>query len=125
MMTGTDTGSCRTPWDRAAATATSFALPRGGGQPMPGRPVPHRQYRMARAERRRAAARRRHDIPPGTRGDPTVGFRHSCRFPAPSVSRALFGQRGVHHLLGLAEDGVQVNFVLEALGVDLVDGLGS
>jgi hypothetical protein len=41
------------------------------------------------------------------------------------VSRVLFGQRAVHHLLGLAEDGLQVSLVLEALGIDLVDGLGS
>src|SRR5215831_20233217 len=41
------------------------------------------------------------------------------------ASRVLIGQRGVHHLLGLGKDGLQVSLVLEALGIDLVDGLGS
>ena len=35
------------------------------------------------------------------------------------------GQRLVHHLLRLADDGVEVRLVLEALRVDLVDVLGA
>ena len=37
----------------------------------------------------------------------------------------LGGQRGVDHLLRFADDGLQVSFVLEAFGVDLIDGFGA
>src|ERR1700739_2177792 len=117
-MTTTDMGSCRTPSDRAAAPATSSALTHADGRPMPMQPAQDPRCRRARAATRRAIARPRRGIPAETAGYSLARPRRSC---------LLFGggQRGVHHHLSLADDGVEVGLVLEALRVYLVDGLGA
>src|SRR5437870_13874476 len=112
-MTALDRASWHIPSARGAVPATSFGLRRKAGLPMRRRQVPRRQCRIAKAATSRAAARRMSGIPAET---------EECRGSCSPFRRV---HRVSNDLLGLALDCPQVSFVMEALGVDLVDVFGA
>src|SRR5215469_14707254 len=118
-MTAIDKASCHIRSGLAATPATSSALPRASGRPMPAQLAPDRQSRNGKAATRRAKVSPRRGTLAETAAVPPAGCRYSYRFLA--LASSARGERSVHHFLCLADDCIKVRLVLEAFGVDLVD----